>query len=279
MKPKEGQGIKVSESEYTSPVPHPDNQQYYPGQWLDVHCPGTDRAGGFTITSAPPLLSRKQAQPVQTASFSSPYIELAIQKSANNPPAAYMWQDEDIILGKELDVRVGGSFVWPPEQLRAGLKRVVFIAGGVGINPFMSMLSSIAEMKQMRGKLGLGFDVRLLYSVKLNSTTEEILFLDRLKKVFEFLGEDGHLSMFVTGAGEETLSQLGLDHAENSHSTSMQRRRILEVDLEESLGFLNKRSDTVCYICGPPAMTDHFIGTVKAIEGIQKDNVLFEKWW
>lgn len=38
------------------------------------------------------------------------------------------------ILGKELNIRVGGSFVWPPTGVDVRkVKNVVFIAGGVGI--------------------------------------------------------------------------------------------------------------------------------------------------
>ena len=37
-------------------------------------------------------------------------------------------------MGKEVTVRVGGSFVWPPPCLdMKKIKRAIFIAGGVGI--------------------------------------------------------------------------------------------------------------------------------------------------
>jgi hypothetical protein len=59
---------------------------------------------------------------------------LAIQRSPDNPPAAWLWQPEEDIQGKEIQVRVGGSFVFPPPGLDINkIKRVMFIAGGVGI--------------------------------------------------------------------------------------------------------------------------------------------------
>lgn len=62
------------------------------------------------------------------------YIELAIQKSPRNPPAAWLWQNEVDIVNQNLLIRVGGSFVWPPPHTDLpSLKRVVFVAGGVGI--------------------------------------------------------------------------------------------------------------------------------------------------
>jgi hypothetical protein len=59
---------------------------------------------------------------------------LAVQKSPYNPPAAWLWQDFEKVLGEELKVRVGGSFVWPPKGVDLSeIKNVVFVAGGVGI--------------------------------------------------------------------------------------------------------------------------------------------------
>lgn len=63
----------------------------------------------------------------------APYVELAVQNSPN-PAAAWLWRPKDEILGKELSVRVGGSFVWPPPGIgMEAIKKIVFVAGGVGI--------------------------------------------------------------------------------------------------------------------------------------------------
>jgi hypothetical protein len=61
-------------------------------------------------------------------------VELAVQSSPGNPSAAWLWRPKEEIIGKELNIRVGGSFVWPPTGIRiSDVKNVVFIAGGVGI--------------------------------------------------------------------------------------------------------------------------------------------------
>lgn len=63
-----------------------------------------------------------------------PYVELAVQNSPSNPPAAWLWKPKEEIIGKEINIRVGGSFVWPPSGIdTCTIKNVVFIAGGVGI--------------------------------------------------------------------------------------------------------------------------------------------------
>lgn len=61
-------------------------------------------------------------------------MELAVQESPSNPSAAWLWRPKEEILGKELNIRVGGNFVWPPAGIDLdSIKNVVFIAGGVGI--------------------------------------------------------------------------------------------------------------------------------------------------
>ena len=99
--------------------------KFAPGQWLDTFIPGLAKAGGFTITSTP-----SEARPNKE---SPPYLELAVQKSSN-PPAQWLWQPRDTIIGSRLNVRVGGSFTWPPPRLDVSeIDRLVLIAGGVGI--------------------------------------------------------------------------------------------------------------------------------------------------
>lgn len=61
-------------------------------------------------------------------------MELAVQESPSSPPAAWLWRPKEEILGKQLSIRVGGSFVWPPSGVDLGqITNIVFVAGGVGI--------------------------------------------------------------------------------------------------------------------------------------------------
>lgn len=95
----------------------PRDDQFLPGQWLDVFVPGNSKPGGFTITSSPSKAQKKPIEPASAAPADGndePYLELAVQKSPDNPPAQYLWRPTAEILHSELRVRVGGSFVWPP---------------------------------------------------------------------------------------------------------------------------------------------------------------------
>jgi ferredoxin-NADP reductase len=62
-----------------------------------------------------------------------------------------------------------GSFVLPEDTS----KRYAFVAGGIGITPFRSMLRYIADK-------GLDYDITLVYS---NRDVESTAFLDELKKL------------------------------------------------------------------------------------------------
>lgn len=118
---------------------------FLPGQWLDVHIPSIAQAGGFTITSTPadaqqlpPLEHPSEAALGEAERNSSPgrapYVELAVQDSPSNPSAAWLWKPQAEIIGKDLNIRVGGSFTWPPSSIDTHqIKNVVLIAGGVGI--------------------------------------------------------------------------------------------------------------------------------------------------
>lgn len=101
--------------------------QFLPGQWLDVHFAGLERAGGYTITSSP-----KHAI-AQAEDSEAPFVELAVQH-ASTPQVQRLWASQSEVLNMQLHVRVGGSFTWPPSGVNmANINRVLFLAGGVGI--------------------------------------------------------------------------------------------------------------------------------------------------
>lgn len=108
----------------------PSQYSFLPGQWVDLHIPDVPQIGGFTITSTP----REAGVVANGLVQNGGYLELAIQKSPRNPPAAWLWRPAADIIGSKLGVRIGGSFVWPPSiALVTKIRRLVLIAGGVGL--------------------------------------------------------------------------------------------------------------------------------------------------
>ncbi|KAL1841435.1 hypothetical protein VTJ49DRAFT_7050 [Mycothermus thermophilus] len=289
--------------------------QFLPGQWVDLYPPqdtGITKPGGFTITSAPSLASH---------SSSNPYVELAIQHSPDNPVAAYLFRPVEQLLRTPVSVRIGGSFVFPPPLAGpAPLRRVVFVAGGMGINPMMSMLSHIAEPGMWREEDRVRFrdlEVRLLYSVKdpvVSVATDAasggndggvagggrsrggsdrdvvdsrgVLFLDRIAELFGTGRLKGGVQLFLTGGGggrplptTEGPTPPRVFARCDAGDVPVLKRRITVRDVGEAIG--SDKDSTVVYICGVPTMTDEFVQALVSPDdfGMEKNRVLFEKWW
>ncbi|KAI0515347.1 hypothetical protein F5B22DRAFT_636398 [Xylaria bambusicola] len=295
--------------------------RFLPGQWLDVYIPGVETAGGFTITSTPQQ-ARLAHPPVGEGEDSAgekkappkreegPFLELAVQKSPENPPAAWLYGSSSAIIGQELRVRVGGGFVWPPPGINVrSLRRVVFVAGGVGVNPLVSMLSSLASSSSSSAAAP-ALEVRFLYSAKDPGVSEgsagrnarNILFLERIAQVFHEGRVKGELEVFLTGgdteedadtdgekgdkdritvAGRDNETKDGNNDQGNFTIAFHQRRCTVDADVAKAVG--NPRF-AVVYVCGVPTMTDDFVAKLTGGEAegglsIEPHRVLCEKWW
>ncbi|OHW96684.1 NADH-cytochrome b-5 reductase [Colletotrichum incanum] len=254
--------------------------EFSPGQWLDTFVPGVPKPGGFTITS----------QPSKATLPSSAYLELAVQKSPSNPPAAWLWGhpvDDGDAGGHshstesepaQLLVRVGGSFVWPPQGIDlAPIRRIVFVAGGVGINPLMSILSHLAEGSEYP------YNMQFLYSTKTPAEgldTEKILFLGRLAAIYGREKVQGQLKLFLTNI-QETSGPNETVLPCNELEVPIKKRRMTLKDVAEALGPKEEHGSAVVYVCGAPAMTDEFVGKLTSPDGLdlKPEQVLCEKWW
>ncbi|TEY64849.1 hypothetical protein BOTCAL_0142g00060 [Botryotinia calthae] len=306
----------------------PRNLTWKPGQWIDLYLPGIQRPGGFSIVNIPSSQSSPSIDDVNEEKGKG--IELAIQKpilklnseGKINEQVAWLFQPSSEILGKEVAVRIGGSFIWPPscwdEKGSKGYgkeriedrNRVVFVAGGMGINPLMSMISCIhaelgengkrGERKKRGSKEGDGtiegnaegnkcenLEVKFLYSTKVPTSIpaggarkeeeaeEAILFLDRLQEIFK-KRERWDLQLFATGSSHSTIE---LSNVNANSDMETHHRRISNLDIDLALGTKEEKERTIVYICGPPTMTDSMVSYVRNLPGIDPSQVLCEKWW
>ncbi|KAG9532567.1 hypothetical protein KCU93_g942, partial [Aureobasidium melanogenum] len=239
--------------------------KFLPGQWLDVFIPSLPKAGGFTITSTP----SDQGEPTPQRPA---YFELAIQKSTN-PPAQWLWKPESEILNEQIIVRTGGSFVWPPPGIDvSGIEQVVLVAGGVGINPLISIFAHLTSLPNRPKK------VRFVYGSKIEEgpiKASRILFLTRLMDLIKEQGDGNvQLDLFLTATSQKEIDG-ATDLPEH-----VRLGRIEKDDLEAAIGEdRSVRQATVAYVCGPPAMTDQFVEFLSTRDGMDKRKVLCEKWW
>lgn len=128
--------------------------------------------------------------------------------------------------------------------------------------------------------------VHFLYGTKLTqerSTPSDVLFLPRLMTVAGYYSRQVKLDFFFTSdATQPNGGNLWTESsAQSVHQNIPQhhRRRITEEDLLRAIGSVEERRSTVCYVCGPPRMTDEIVQFLQFQEGMAVNRVLCEKWW
>ena len=212
----------------------PAFMRFLPGQWIDLHVTdatdGSHVVGGFTIVSTP-----------QDAEHGT--IELAIKRLGGGRAAALV-HDHAAVGDRFEVVGPGGAFFLPVD---AG-PSLLLIAGGIGINPLMSMVRHLhrsANAAQMT----------LVYSAK---TPSELVFREELKWIAQ---QDPRLRNVFTVTephGEPWDGRLG------------------RID-QRLLRDLVRPAGTTCYLCGPPGMpTD--LARVLIDLGTPIDAIRFEEW-
>lgn len=114
-----------------------------------------------------------------------------------------------------------------------------------------------------------------------NTALDQILFLPRLRQILRSQLQAQRLrislDLFLTD-----LAPNG-EFPESPSDLVIHPRRVSEHDLSLAVkgadGTLDPR-DTVCYVCGPPQMTDEMVEMLKGILGDGgEQRVFFEKWW
>ncbi|WAQ94457.1 OXND1-like protein [Mya arenaria] len=182
--------------------------------------PGVSTVGGFSMYSSPCKLQTTRQ------------MDLAV-KFSNHPPAYWVHnQGHDLLL----------------------------IAGGVGINPLLSIFNHVAD--QCKGDNPNSDHIKksrvmLLYSAK---TEEELIFKEHIKQ--------------STVDHENIMCGF---YSTREQAQDVKTHRIGPEDIAECFDWLRK-DQTVAYLCGPsPMLTD--MENILTAAGVQPDCVKYEKWW
>lgn len=136
---------------------------------------------------------------------------------------------------------------------------LLLIAGGVGINPHLSILSWLSQDPARRKHLE---SVTLLYASK----WPELAFCDRLQAMEGFLNSQ----LYLTDATDQVKLP-----------SDVHRRRIEDQDV---VGHVQGMAKPLVYICGPTQMTDHLEELLSRPReqggaGLKKEQIQLEKWW
>ena len=154
----------------------------------------------------------------------------------------------------------GGGFCYPNERIKRteGSHRLVLIAGGVGINPIVSIMREIDRAGHSAEK------VSLLFSAK---SRDELIFRRDIDDICERSPDTFTASYFVTG-----------DVRNDDETGRVFYTRIDGGHLSEALGSGDDGNDVFCYICGPNSMTKECAAALIKL-GVPKENVFYELWW
>ena len=204
---------------------------FKPGQWVDLYVDiGTSvEAGGYSITSTP----------LQRGSF-----ELAVKKLPWGAPAIYL--HEQAREGEIFTVQGGsGNFVLDPEWPGP----VVFIAGGIGITPIISMLRYLDQTGDKRGTM-------LLYSA---SSPAELAFR---REIEEMTRRNPRSRAIFTVTRPH-------DGPWEGRTGRIDRDLLLEQRPE---------GESLYYLCGPSPLQDGLSSILKDL-GIPPSNIHTERWW
>lgn len=148
-------------------------------------------------------------------------------------------------IGSEVEITaISGHFVLPEDTS----KPLVFIAGGIGITPFISMLRYLKEE-------GLDYQVTLIYS---NRARESTVFLEELEQL----------------AKEKPNFKLVLTMTDDP-SWEGEKRAVNEEFIKSYIrGDLN---GNIFYVVGPPSMVKAVYDQLKNI-GIESSNIKIENF-
>jgi len=250
---------------------------FHPGQWLDFYIPELDKIGGYSITSIPSEL---------------PLVELAV-KASTYPPAH--WVTTKASPEERVKVRVGGDFIYEIHNKETDLENnpqqqlVLFIGGGMGINPLYGMLRQILEnLQQSReinnkeGKKLSNAKAALLYSV---SNEEERLFREELMAMEHDFPD--HFKMYFSNTDRKSASTTIGNHTYGYNG------RITPKRIESAIQWLQKEGPrdnhneispsssllSGVYICGPPGMAEAMSEICINHFHVAQNKIHYEKWW
>lgn len=213
------------------------------GQWVDFIIPNLKTVGGYSMCSNPVYLKE------------TGMLDLAV-KNSSHPPAH--WIHNECKVGDVVLLKVGGKCIWRPCEPKLQ-KNTLFIAGGIGVNPILSML--LHQFEARKGINNCNERSILLYSA---STNDELIFKERIDS--------------LSSGSEKLMRKYFVTKEIPQGNPDTHGRRICQDDILEAVKTLNEDNEVQCYLCGPPPMIKSML-TCLNNSGVEKSFIHYEQWW
>eukprot|EP00963_Diacronema_lutheri_P004676 scaffold350_cov333-Pavlova_lutheri.AAC.29 len=232
------------------------------GQWIDLHAPGVDRVGGYSICTSPKQL-------LDHGTF-----DVAVKRGRTDPTH---WLHTSAGVGDDVYVRVGGEFVVQDEEWT---RPRLFVAGGIGLTPLLSMLRDTWSREKAPT------DVSRCHLVYTASTSDELAFRRDLEAMRRDHADAFHCTMHVTDAVPKVHTPLCVSmdgsKAKKDGCLVVRHGLVSQEDLHQAMVRLQAHPGTedepTAYVCGPPAMAEAMLKHLHGL-GLARDHIRCERWW
>jgi ferredoxin-NADP reductase len=150
----------------------------------------------------------------------------------------------ELPIGTQVEIfNIMGEFILPKNKK----KQIVFIAGGIGITPFMSMLRYVSEEKT-------GYNITLIYS---NRNKESTAFFNDL---VELMMKNTNIHVVFTMSED---------------SEWQGEKRMIDVGFIKD--YFQKPNDNIYMVAGPPAMVTAVTAAIKTA-GVNDNKIITENF-
>ncbi len=201
---------------------------FAPGQAVLIASHGVEKRRPYSLASAPADVSRDGA------------LELLVSVDESGQPGPHLHLESGAAIDVEGPV---GAFTYPPDPPE---RRLIFIAGGVGIAPLRAMMHQALSEK--------GREIGVFYSAR---TPGEFAYADELRG----LAASGRIELRMTVTRDGGPEWAGA------------RGRIAAAHLAP----LVHDAATLCFICGPQSMVDEMPAVVESL-GVPRRRIRIEEW-
>lgn len=175
----------------------------------------------------------------------SPNEKLIIEMSTRLTDSAFKKSLNEMEIGEKVEIGgIDGRFLLPESKDQP----IVFIAGGIGITPFISMLRYVKEEK-------LDYKITLLYSNRDKSSTA---FFNELKEL------------------QNKIQNFKLVFSMTDDTNWKEEKRMIDGELIKN--YISDFNKAIYMIAGPPPMVEAVGKTLKML-GVKKNNIIIENFF